>query len=358
MIIYVYILSNRYKIFCKNVDEIQERNEKSSTHPYGITKFTDQTKEEFSSQNSLNAEQIQKIMKSRNLENIVPRKVAKAPSSLDWRDKNVVSPVRNQNAVKCGSCYIHSALSAIESKYFIDSGNENSLSDQQLLDCDPSNTCNGGDPNEIPKYIAMEGKMCSRNEYPWVGKKESCKLSECKTVYEVPAYEFVSINPPTESALFDAVLQQPILITMSDELLQHYVSGVISDPCENNINHAALLIGYGKENGTDYWLIKNSYGEDWGEKGFFKLQRNSGDEYGKCKIAGGASLTSLRDIHENKGMDGGEVLLKIVLPVIVGLCLLIFVYYYFFKCYGCSKVKHESTGTRVKNNKKDTLSEI
>lgn len=298
------------------------------------------------------------MKKSENLKILKSSKNTKYPSSLDWRDKNVVSPVRNQFAVACGSCYIHSALSAIESKYFIDSGNDNSLSDQQILDCDPSNTCAGGDPNEIPKYIGMIGKVCSFNDYHWVGKKEECKLSKCKTIYELPEYEFVDIAQ-SESALMDAVQQQPILVTMSDELLKDYVGGVITDKCDGTINHATLVVGYGKENGTDYWLIKNSYGEDWGEKGFFKLQRNSGDKYGKCQVAGGASLTSLKQSSKNKGgMNGGEVFLEIVVPIVLGLCLIIFVYYYFFKCYGCRKVYHESSGTRVKSNKDRKLDEI
>ena len=98
----------------------------------------------------------------------------------------------------------------------------------------------------------------------------------------------------SEEALLKAVSQQPVSVAFDATNFQFYSGGVLSDNCGTDLNHGVLVVGYGTaEDGTSYWLVKNSWGEDWGKKGYLRILRDSGTEGGLCGIAMQASYPTI-----------------------------------------------------------------
>ena len=88
--------------------------------------------------------------------------------------------------------------------------------------------------------------------------------------------------------LLKAVSKQPVAVSIdsSGTAFQFYQSGVFSGDCGTNVDHCVTVIGYGTtEHGTKYWLLKNSWGESWGENGYMRILRNANPPYGLCGIA-------------------------------------------------------------------------
>jgi len=86
-------------------------------------------------------------------------------------------------------------------------------------------------------------------------------------------------------ALMDAVAQQPVSVAIEADQMafQMYQGGVLSGNCGSKLDHGVLVVGYGTESGKDYWLVKNSWGPTWGEKGFIKILRGKAGP-GECGI--------------------------------------------------------------------------
>ncbi|PON33770.1 Cysteine Protease [Parasponia andersonii] len=106
----------------------------------------------------------------------------------------------------------------------------------------------------------------------------------CGNKSSMNIYEKVPSN--SEEALQKAVYIQPVSVAVDATNFQFYSKGVVSDDCGTRLNHGVTIIGYGTtEDNTKYWLVKNSWGEDWGEKGYIRILRDSDSPGGQCGIA-------------------------------------------------------------------------
>ena len=212
----------------------------------------------------------------------------KLPEQKDWRDENAVTPVKNQG--QCGSCWSFSATGAIEGANAISSGNLISLSEQELLDCSGKYgnfACSGGEMDSAFQY-AMDNGLCSEEIVPYEAQRERCSsMPQCEA--EVFVKKCVDVTPNNELHLQEAVANQPVSIAIEADtrIFQFYSGGVITDTsCGTDLDHGVLIVGYGEENGFPYWLVKNSWGSDWGDNGYVKILRtNSTDSDGICGIA-------------------------------------------------------------------------
>lgn len=233
--------------------------------------------------------------------------VSDLPSQVDWRSKNAVTPVKNQGS--CGSCWSFSATGAVEGVWAINKGELLSLSEQQLMDCsgpEGDQSCNGGLMTNAFQYLIDANGSCGEQEYPYEAKDESCHV--CKKVAYINGYENVEKN--SEKALLEAVARQPVSIAIEadHQSFQFYSSGVLNDPeCGYSLDHGNLLVGYGTENGQDYWISKNSWCTEtllpgqhtgqgscsWGDHGYIKLARNVKDPRGMCGVAMDAAYPTL-----------------------------------------------------------------
>jgi C1A family cysteine protease len=288
-------LENRFKIFRSNLKNIILHNlDYTQNFTMGINQFTDLTPEEFKAQyvSGLKAEVGSYGCKS------FASGASGAPSSIDWRSKGAVTSVKDQG--QCGSCWTFSSTGAIEGAWAIAKGQLIDLSEEQLVECATgmsygSHGCNGGQMEGAFKYVIEHGQ-CSLSSYPYTsgtGQSGSCK--SCQPVAHVSSCS--DVKPNDQISLKAAVAQQPIAIAIEADTryFQSYSSGVLtSSSCGTNLDHGVLIVGYGTENGIDYWLVKNSWGTSWGDKGYVKIARSdSTNDPGICGIAMDPSFPSV-----------------------------------------------------------------
>mmetsp|Transcript_18476 Transcript_18476/g.31620 ORF Transcript_18476/g.31620 Transcript_18476/m.31620 type:complete len:245 (-) Transcript_18476:74-808(-) len=196
--------------------------------------------------------------------------IESAPDSVDWREEGAVTPVQNQG--NCGSCWAFSAIGAVEGAHFITSGKLLKLSEQQCVDCvEDDMGCNGGYQEDCFYYLE-EDELESEANYPYNGSSGSCFTKYDKGEVKVLSYNQVPAK--SSEQLKAAIVKQPVSVTIDagSYPFMHYFGGIItSDDCGQSLDHAVLAVGYGVENGTEYYIVKNSWGADWGEKGYVRI---------------------------------------------------------------------------------------
>ncbi|NXH62050.1 CATH protein, partial [Rhabdornis inornatus] len=213
------------------------------------------------------------------------------PDSIDWRKKgNFVTPVKNQGA--CGSCWTFSTTGCLESAIAIATGKLLSLAEQQLVDCAQAfnnHGCSGGLPSQAFEYILYNKGLMGEDTYPYRAKNGTCKFQPDKAIAFVK--DVINITQYDEDSMVEAVgKHNPVSFAFevtSD--FMHYRKGVYSNPrCEHTpdkVNHAVLAVGYGEEDGTPHWIVKNSWGRLWGMQGYFLIERGKN----MCGLAACAS---------------------------------------------------------------------
>ncbi|KAK7487831.1 hypothetical protein BaRGS_00020878 [Batillaria attramentaria] len=219
-----------------------------------------------------------------------PSNIGDLPATVDWRTKGYVTPVKNQE--RCGSCWAFSTTGSLEGQTFKKTGKLVSLSEQNLVDCsqrEGNHGCKGGLMDYAFRYIEMNKGIDTEASYPYVGKDEFCRFKEA----DVGATDvgYTDIRRYSEDDLQQAVATVgpiSIAIDASRSTFHFYKSGVYYDrECSSKkLDHGVLAVGYGTEQGEDYWLVKNSWGEQWGLQGYVMMARNRDNA---CGVATQAS---------------------------------------------------------------------
>ncbi|KAJ8921571.1 hypothetical protein NQ315_010476 [Exocentrus adspersus] len=270
----------RFSIFQQNLRTIEEHNQKyeqgDKKYYYGITQFADMTPEEFQS-TMLNSKRPSLDVEVQTFDHI---ELSEVPAAIDWREKGVVTGVKSQG--QCGCCYAFSATGSLESAYAIKTGKLVSLSEQNILDCSGTygnGGCNGGTVHNSFKYVVENG-IEPEEDYTYKAANGTCTYSASLSVFR--AQNYVAINYDSESELQKAVgTIGPVSVSVDANYYQLYQGGIFDESsCTWDVNHGVLVVGYGQESGTDYWIVKNSWGTDWGENGYIKMARNKNDQCG------------------------------------------------------------------------------
>ena len=274
----------RKDIFYKNLAKIEQFNQKYTHLHLSINEFADWTTEEFLQLTQMRPRvaPIRQLSYSKNWQKSLPVYV-------DWRTKGAVTPVKNQG--QCGSCWAFSTTGSVEGAYAIKTGKLVTLSEQQLVDCSSDNNgCSGGLMDNAFKYVEEYG-LEGETEYNYTAHDGICSYNRSLANVKINGYQDVPKND--EMALMAAVARQPVSVAIEADqsIFQFYSRGVIAvKDCGVQLDHGVLVVGYGVENSTKYWLVKNSWGESWGDHGYFKLERtNSSDSQGTCGVAKQAS---------------------------------------------------------------------
>ena len=292
------IYDNYVELFEKWVSNhkfIQETNAKNLTYTLGHNQFSAMDQTDFRAYLGYNS--IEQNEEKFYFENSQYGLRGSLPESVNWVEFGGVTPVKDQG--KCGSCWSFSTTGALEGAYFKKYGNLESFSEQQLVSCDNfKNTqnrgydhgCSGGLMDNAFQWIEGNGGLCREADYPYVsgeGVVDVCE-TKCTPVRGSKIVEFVDVKPSDDVAMMTAISNQPVSIAIEADQreFQLYKSGVFTGTCGTKLDHGVLVVGYGSENGNDYYLVKNSWAESWGDAGYIKLGRgpkyNNGD--GQCGI--------------------------------------------------------------------------
>ncbi|XP_031476139.1 cysteine protease RD19A-like [Nymphaea colorata] len=277
----------RFSVFKSNLRRARRHQLLDPTAVHGVTQFSDLTEEEFQKR-YLGLRSRNPFRRSGDEHKAPILPTNDLPENFDWREHGAVTPVKNQGS--CGSCWSFSATGALEGANFLATGKLVSLSEQQLVDCDhecdasePSSCdsgCNGGLMTSAFQYAIKAGGLEREEDYPYTGTdRGTCKFDKNRIVATVSNYSVVSIDEDQIAA--NLVKNGPLAVGINAVFMQTYVGGV-SCPyiCGRHLDHGVLLVGYGAEGYSPirfkpkpYWIIKNSWGEGWGEQGYYKICR-------------------------------------------------------------------------------------
>ncbi|XP_014875733.1 cathepsin L1-like [Poecilia latipinna] len=281
----------RRMVWEKNLKKIELHNLEHSMgkHSYrqGMNHFADMTKEEFRQimhGYKPKAElQVGTLFKKSSFLNV--------PASVDWRTEGYVTPVKDQ--ARCASCWAFSATGCLEGQLFRATRRLVSLSEQNLMDCSRylgNKGCNGGWAKMAFQYVHENGGLDSEESYPYQAKDNlQCFYNASYNAIFVDGY--ASIPSGSEEDLMEAVATMgPISVSIdaSHDSFQFYQSGVYyEENCSSErLNHGVLLVGYGYSD-QDYWIVKNSWSENWGNNGYIHMAK---DRNNNCGIATDASF--------------------------------------------------------------------
>ncbi|CAN9499293.1 unnamed protein product [Ophioblennius macclurei] len=266
--------SQRLNIFTENKRTIDKHNEGNHSFTMGLNQFSDLTFQEFKKFYLMSEPQNCSATKG----NYFSRK-GPYPDSVDWRKKgNYVTEVKDQGP--CGSCWTFSTTGCLESVTAIATGKLIPLAEQQLVDCAQdfnNHGCNGGLPSQAFEYILYNKGLMTEQDYPYTAVEGTCEFKPDLAVAFVK--DVVNVTAYAEKEMVDAVAtHNPVSFAFevtSD--FMHYQKGVYtSTKCHSTpdkVNHAVLAVGYGEENGTPYWIVKNSWSSSWGIDGYFLIER-------------------------------------------------------------------------------------
>jgi C1A family cysteine protease len=261
----------RFRNFKNSLTRIKERNEKSVSKVFGLTKFSDLSPEEFSQLLGYRHQNIE----SSSLQ--VPNPPVKdLPDTYDWRTYNKVTPVKDQG--HCGSCWAQSTVENVESVWCIakkiDCTTFTPLSVQQLVDCDNEDSgCGGGGPPIAYDYIKSAGGLETNAEYPYQAKDGTCNFQKSLVKVSITGWQYATLQHD-ETQMQNALINWgPLSICVDANGWQDYTGGILmASDCSTVLDHCVQIVGYNITAPIPYWEVRNSWGTDWGESGYIRLQ--------------------------------------------------------------------------------------
>lgn len=253
--------ASRYAIFQKNMAKAARLNDIDKTAHYGWTKFSDQERKRVPLD----------VPAYIRRTNIV--EADGLPDSLDWRQKGAVNPVKDQ--AQCGSCWAFCAVASMEGAHFLEHNQLLSLSEQQIVDCDSDdNGCNGGWPTNAMDYVKSAPGLMLESAYPYHARDEDCKFDASAAKMFVKSVHTFAAK--SENKMMTACQQYgPLAIAIDASKFDYYSGGIMDgNGCmQGSPDHGVAVVGWGVEGSTKYWIVRNSWGADWGENGYVRMQR-------------------------------------------------------------------------------------
>jgi len=207
---------------------------------------------------------------------------------VDWRTKGCVNEIKDQG--QCGSCWAFSTIQSIEGCYAAQNGKLYSLSEKQLVDCCTAcSGCDGGLMTSAMDWVIKHenGGFMGEDDYPYKPQEGQCKFDASKVKFTIIGYKEIAEGSESDLAA-KCASQGPIAIAIdaSNWSFQMYSGGIYDESACSpyNLDHGVGCVGYGKEGSKQYWIVRNSWGEDWGEKGYIRMIKGN-NQCGEATMA-------------------------------------------------------------------------
>jgi len=274
----------RYRIFRQNMDFIESHNRANKGFTVALNQFADLSSVEFGKiylGTKYTAPNVTVVAKS--------TKVSPAPpTNFDWRTKGVVTHVKNQE--QCGSCWAFSTTGSTEGCHALVTKSLVSVSEQNLVDCSTSQGnqgCDGGLMTQAMDYIIQNKGIDTEASYPYTAEDGTCSFNPAKIGATLKSYTNVATGDENDLLLKCVSGPVSVAIDASQSSFQFYSSGVYYEPnCSSTqLDHGVLAVGWGVSSGSDYWLVKNSWGTDWGMSGYIMMSRLKNNNCGIATMA-------------------------------------------------------------------------
>jgi len=305
----------RFANFQQTLQRIERHSHQNNHATFALNKFSDLSEEEFARTRKMQktpADQLAVSCLANGATATLNFDTASLPSSFDWRTQGAVTGIKDQG--QCGSCWTFSASGNIEGQWFLKTKELVSFSEQILVDCshaccnvpgygDVCNSgCEGGWQWTAFYDVVNWGGIQTEESYPYTsagGSSGQCHRNVSALMAKITNYTCLSAegNPANEDQMAAYLTKNgPVSVALDAGYLQDYSSGII-DPwvpimeCDPNaLDHALLVVGFGEEENwmgenVPFWIVKNSWGEDWGENGYFRIFRGEN----VCGIANAVS---------------------------------------------------------------------
>jgi len=264
---------------------VQEFNQRGLSFTVAMNEFSDLTSAEFNKlYNGL------KLKAPLTLSNApLELNAVGLPASVDWRTQGVVTGIKNQG--QCGSCWSFSTTGSLEGAHAIHTGSLVSLSEQNLVDCSQAygnQGCDGGLMDDAFQYIIANHGIDTEASYPYTAEDGTCQYNAANCGSTLQAY--TDVQSGSEAALQTAVATVgpvSVAIDASQPSFQMYSGGVYYEPAcsSTQLDHGVLAVGYSSTGGSDYWIVKNSWGTGWGLNGYIWMARNQNNNCGIATMA-------------------------------------------------------------------------
>jgi len=278
----------RRTVFEANLAKINKHNLEADlglhTYTMGMNKYGDLTHEEFKKQMNGLKMKVKADTSDFDRHTFMAPSNFKLPDAVDWRTKGYVTPVKDQG--QCGSCWAFSATGSLEGQHFAKTQQLVSLSEQNLVDCSGkfgNMGCDGGLMDSSFQYIKANKGIDTEKSYPYEAVDNKCRFKAAN----VGATDtgFVDIKAQNETDLQNAIATiGPISVAIdaSQDSFQFYKSGVYNEPdCSSTeLDHGVLAVGYDTDGNKPYYIVKNSWGTSWGNKGYIWMSRNKKNQCG------------------------------------------------------------------------------
>jgi cathepsin L len=275
----------KYRTFKNNLDFIEANNKQNNGMVLAVNKFADLTNAEFK-KFYLGVSGVKHIEPSVKVE--LPTTSNALPTSWDWNEKGAVTGIKNQ--VQCGSCWSFSTTGSTEGCHFLSKGKLIGLSEQNLMDCSTSEGnmgCDGGLMTQAMQYIISNGGIDSEASYPYTAEDGTCHYKSADNSATLSS--FVNVKTGSEDDLQEKTHLGPVSVAIdaSQNSFQFYSSGVYYEPAcsSTQLDHGVLSIGWGVDGTTPYWIVKNSWGTEWGLNGYIWMSRNKNNNCGIATMA-------------------------------------------------------------------------
>jgi len=284
----------RFENFKMNAAKIAKMNAATKVRghgaTFGFTKFSDMSERE---QKNLNGfvPRDKTILGKRT---VGKRTVEDNPTApIDWAAKGMITPIKDQG--QCGSCWAFSTTETIESANLMVGNSVSPLGAQEVVDCDKSDSgCGGGDPQEAIQWVKDQGGQDTESCYPYTAQDGTCSSSKCTPTVTVD--QIIPISG-SEQDLYNALQKYgPLSICADASAWSNYNGGVLTaDQCGSDVDHAIQLTGYSPDQGG-YWIVRNSWGESWGQSGFIWLQYGSNT----CDVTSETTAATAKKTRQRK----------------------------------------------------------